>query len=159
MHVDRNKRIRQLASWWLCAAALLVTLGCAKGKLVYEAPGGQSNKSLIPGIEEGGDGQSFVLVTAIGQGVPPESGSAQQKMILARRAAVVDAYRNLSERLTGMLVQAYTQQGQNLVSVDQINLQTTSYLRGARIIEVDYEDGLATAKVLVSIRPKTLAFH
>ncbi len=116
----------------------------------------QKNSHLVPGVEKNEQKDGFVEISAVGIGIEPESGSSTQKKVLARRAAVVDAYRNLSERLTGMIIESYTSQGKNEIDIDRITSETSSYLRGAKVLGVDHDNGMATATIRVTLRANRL---
>jgi len=116
----------------------------------------QKNSHLVPGVEKNEQKDGFVEISAVGIGIEPESGSSTQKRVLARRAAVVDAYRNLSERLTGMVIESYTSQGKNEIDIDRITAETSSYLRGAKVLGVDHDNGVATATIRVTLRANRL---
>jgi hypothetical protein len=84
-----------------------------------------------------------------GKGVEPNNGSPQQKQLMANRAAIVDAYRNLSERIAGLVVDSHTRQGEFQVSEDYIMSETNSYLRGAKVVTIVNQDGVTTATVKI----------
>ncbi len=141
----------------LCLAGIL---GCTSGHeiLKYENPIQTSQQQLVPGLEpeEAGD---KIAVDVIGQGVEPETGSPQQKKLMAERAAVIDGYRKLSERIAGTILNAYSAAGRNNISVDQVMTETNAYLRGAQVAFVSHDDGIASARVKVYISPREYKFY
>lgn len=139
-----------------CAGALLII--CAAGcsglsslQPVSRAKAGEDN--YIPGIEFEESG-SKLLVSVNGQGIDPEYGTPAQRKLMAERAAVVDGYRKLVERIAGILVTANSAAGANAISQDQVMVEARAYLRGAQVSTVTYNDGLATANVRVYIIPR-----
>ena len=114
--------------------------------------------ALVPGLEPGEAGNKIV-VSVRGQGLEPATGTRQQKRLLAERAAIIDGYRKLSERLAGMILNAYSEAGKNNISVDQVTTETNAYLRGAQVAYVKHEEGMALASVKVYIAPREFRFY
>lgn len=133
----------------LAGFSLSSLTGCMYGLNVYDA---NHTKNIIPGIEKANAvDATFVSILATGRGLAPENGSEQKKKLLADRAAVVDAYRNLSERITGFILAGYTNQGLNEISIDRIRVESNTYIRGAQVLEVVYFEGVSTATVKVLV--------
>lgn len=107
------------------------------------------------------DSDGMVPVRVIGKGIPPENAiNKGQSIIMAERAAVADAYRKLAERIKGIYVQAFTKLADDSVDYDRINLETATWLRGARLIKIEQLDHGITAahmEVNVHIAPDHLA--
>jgi len=114
--------------------------------------------ALVPGLEPGEAGNK-IMVSVNGQGLEPATGTKQQKKLLAERAAIIDGYRKLSERLGGMILNAYSQAGKNNISVDQVTTETNAYLRGAQVAFVSHEDGIAKANIRVYLAPREFKFY
>jgi len=114
--------------------------------------------ALVPGFEPGEAGNK-ILVSVNGQGLAPATGTRQQKKLLAERAAIIDGYRRLSERLGGMILSAYSQAGKNNLSVDQVTTETNTYLRGAQVAFVSHDDGIARANIRVYLAPREYKFY
>lgn len=112
---------------------------------------------LIPGIEPG-ESVRKIMVSVKGEGLSPENGTAEQRRFMAERAAVIDGYRKLSERLAGLILNAQAQSGANTLSHDQVMIETNAYLRGAQVGGVTYHDGYATADVKVYLEPRESKF-
>jgi hypothetical protein len=115
--------------------------------------------NLIPGVEAG-EADNKIVISVFGEGFAPESGTGHQKKYLAERAATIDSYRRLSERLSGILITAYTKSGMKGVTEDQVTSETNSYLRGAQTQLVSYNNGLAVVNTRVFIVPREVrAYH
>ena len=73
-------------------------------------------------------------VTAIGIGLPPDNMGARGN-ILARRAAIVDAQRNLAEIIKGVQIDSETILENLSVSSDIVRSKVSGLIQGARIID------------------------
>lgn len=70
-------------------------------------------------------------ISAIGYGLPPQNGNK----ILARRAAIVDAQRNLLERINGVQIDSETFMGDFTISSDVVRSQVSGLIKGAVITD------------------------
>ena len=76
------------------------------------------------------------VVTAEGTGVAPATAyNSVQARIMARRAAIVDAYRQLAEQIKGVNVDADTTVENMMVTSDVIHTHVSALVQGARIID------------------------
>lgn len=76
------------------------------------------------------------VVTAEGTGVPPAVAyNSVQARMLARRAAIVDAYRQLAEQIKGVDVDADTTVENMMVTSDVIRTHVSALVQGARIVD------------------------
>lgn len=73
-------------------------------------------------------------VTAMGIGLPPENAGVRGTP-LARRAAIVDAYRNLAETIQGVQVDSETVLQDLAVQSDTVRAKVSALVKGARILE------------------------
>lgn len=81
--------------------------------------------------------QATIQVT--GTGVAPANAvNAAQARIMARRAAVVDAQRNIAEQISGVQVDADTLVENYMTTSDTVRTKVSAVVRGARIISENY---------------------
>jgi hypothetical protein len=144
----------------LMVSLLLIFIGCSTSHEIikYQTTMNNSALNLIPGLEPEEASQK-ILISVRGQGIEPETGTPQQKKLMAERAAVIDGYRKISERVAGMIINAYSAAGYNNISVDQVTSETNAYLRGAQVNFVSFKDGVANATVKVYMAPREFKFY
>lgn len=138
---------------------ILFLTGCTTGHQILRFNNPEtSHENFIPGVESE-ETMRKIKIIVNGQGLEPGTGTPQQKKIMAERAAVIDAYRKLSERLAGTIIKVYSESGNNNITKDQVTSETNAYLRGAQIMGLEFQNGMATASVLVYIEPRQLKFY
>jgi len=75
------------------------------------------------------------IIEAVGIGIPPANTvSAGQSRALAKRAAIVDAYRNLAESIQGVQVDAETTMSNLAISSDVVKTKVSGLIKGARVV-------------------------
>ena len=90
------------------------------------------------GMDWSGDSK----ITVQGMGVAPTYAvNAIQARMLARRAAVVDAYRQLAEMVKGVNVDSETTIENMMVTSDVTKTKVTALIQGARIVSEQAVDG------------------
>ncbi|MGE4517941.1 MAG: hypothetical protein AB7E04_00350 [Desulfobacteraceae bacterium] len=114
--------------------------------------------NLIAGIEPE-EADRKILITETGKGLAPENGTPMEQKYMAERAAVLDGYRRLSERLAGLIVQANSKAGNGSLAEDEIQVVAKSYMRGANIEEINYQGGIATAEIKLYIKPRKEVYY
>lgn len=71
-----------------------------------------------------------------------------QKKLLARRAALVDAYRNLAEKINGLRIDSQTYVRDFVAEFDQVRTDLDAFLRGAEVISTTYlPDGTCEVEI------------
>ena len=74
-------------------------------------------------------------ITAEGFGTPPMGTYGSKASIMARRAAIVDAQRNLAEQVSGVQVDAETTVQNFVISSDIVKTKVSALIKGAVIVE------------------------
>ena len=74
------------------------------------------------------------VVTAVGTGIAPNGTTGAQARVLARRAAIADAQRQLAEAVNGVNVDAETTVEQMAVTSDIVRTKVSATLKGAKIV-------------------------
>jgi len=106
-------------------------------------------------IGETGKKEDHKVVTfnVIGKGLEPENALTRgEAKLQAERAAVVDGYRMLAEKLRGVYVDAYMETGKGTVNYDMIRTHTQAWLRGAEVLQIsEGEYGITRARMRLSV--------
>ncbi|CCK78238.1 LPP20 family lipoprotein [Desulfobacula toluolica] len=110
-------------------------------------------RSVIQESDAGGGNERIVVFKVTGKGLAPESavriGEAE---ILGERSAILDGYRQLSEKLKGTLINSYSSRNGTDINMDKITAQTQSYLKGVEIMDVASNGhGVYTANMQVRV--------
>ena len=74
-------------------------------------------------------------ITAEGFGTPPMGTYGSKASIMARRAAIVDAQRNLAEQVSGVQVDAETTVENYVISSDLVKTKVSALIKGAVVVE------------------------
>ncbi|RAX54774.1 hypothetical protein CCY99_03095 [Helicobacter sp. 16-1353] len=84
-----------------------------------------------------------IELSAVGMGVAPESTiSPSQALALAKRAAIVDAYRQIGEKMYGIRLNAQDTVRDMVLINSVVKTKVEALIRNAEIIETVYKDGL-----------------
>ncbi len=76
------------------------------------------------------------VITVEGMGIPPANAyNAVQARMLARRAAMVDAYRQIAEAVKGVNVDSETTVENMMILSDRTTTRVNALVQGARIVE------------------------
>ena len=90
-------------------------------------------------------------VSATGYGVAGDDVPDRKKRILARRAAQLDAYRNLAEMLYGVRVTSETLVVEMVKESDTVKTKLESRVKGAQITQENYQNEVATVTLVMSL--------
>ena len=105
------------------------------------------------------DADHTITLRSTGKGVPPDNANSDgQASILAERAAIADAYRNLSETIHGVYLENYQRVDNMAIDLDQIRTATKTWLRGAEVESISHgKDEIveAVVKVKIYLPPKS----
>ncbi len=77
-------------------------------------------------------------ITVTGTGIAPAGSYGAQARILAKRAAVADAYRQLLEIVKGVQIDATTTVEMAMTTSDTVNLHVEGVIRGAKIVDENF---------------------
>jgi len=98
---------------------------------------------VIQGSETGGINWSKGTVFASGYGVASDNTPDRKKRLLARRAAQVDAYRNLAELISGVRVNSETTVEDLEATSDIIRTKLNAIIKGAITTKDIYQNEIA----------------
>jgi hypothetical protein len=91
------------------------------------------------------------VVRAVGMGVmPPQAVNLAQGKILARRAAIVDGWRQLAETVKGVQIDSDTTVEMNMTTSDVVKAHMSATIKGARVVSESFDkDGAYTVTMEV----------
>ena len=94
-----------------------------------------------------------VRISATGMGVAPAfAHSPAQAYALAKRAAMVDAYRLLAERVGGVRIEGRDTIKNMEVVRSEVRASVANSIRNAEIVETKFQDGMCEVELEVVIR-------
>lgn len=86
---------------------------------------------------------NVIELNAVGMGVAPESTiSPSQALALAKRAAIIDAYRQIGEKMYGIKLNAQDTVRDMVLINSVVKTKVEALIKNAEIIETIYKDGL-----------------
>lgn len=95
---------------------------------------------------------NIITIRSIGMGVAPESTiSPAQALVLAKRAAIADGYRQLGEKMYGIRINAKDTIKDAVVQNTTIRTQVHAIIRNAEIMETVFKDGLCQVEMEVKL--------
>ena len=97
----------------------------------------------------------ILKIEATGVGVPPCNGacSVAQARVMARRAAIVDAYKSLAEKMYGIKVNGRDTVKNMILQNSNLRAYVNGLIRGAIIEEEDYKNGVYSVVLSVKLDP------
>ncbi len=98
-----------------------------------------SQRSVTPVVSK----HHPILITVTGEGVAPmNTSSPAQAYALAKRAAVVDAYRLIAERVRGVKVEGHDYVRNMMMKRSSVRTSVYAMVRHAHIEQTTFKDGL-----------------
>ncbi len=98
---------------------------------------------------------STIELNAVGMGVAPEtSASPSQALALAKRAAIVDAYRQIGEKMYGIKVNGQDTVKDMMLQNSVVKTKVQALIRNAEITETVYKDGLCQVSMELKLDGK-----
>ena len=95
---------------------------------------------------------NIITIRAIGMGVAPESTiSPAQALVLAKRAAIADGYRQLGEKMYGIRINATDTIRDAVVQNTTVRTQVHAVIRNAEIVETVFKDGLCQVEMEIKL--------
>lgn len=94
-------------------------------------------------------------IVVMGVGLPPENSFGSQGMLLARRAAIVDGYRNLAETVQGVQVDSNTTVANMMVTSDVVQTNVNAVIKGAKIVQEGEFNGGYMVKMSLPLYGRT----
>lgn len=123
---------------WLALASLIGLTGCTDA-LMKAAEHNKSTDDYFQPIEQQTDPVAPMVLRVVGYGAMsldkrrPEA----QRRLMAMRAARIDAYRAMAERVYGTVIQGNTTVRDMVVENDRLRTMVETYLHGARVVSSD----------------------
>jgi len=95
-------------------------------------------------------------INVIGQGVAPSvTISPAQAYAMAKRAATVEAYRLIAEKVQGVHVEGKDTLRNMMVRSTNVNLYVSAMIRNANIVETKFENGLCEVEMEIMLNHNT----
>jgi hypothetical protein len=96
--------------------------------------------------------QVVFTIESTGQGVVPSNVvSVAQAKAMARRAAIIDAYKSLAEKIYGIKINGKDSVRNLMLQNSTVRSYVSGVIRGASIDEESYKDGIYTVTMSVKI--------
>jgi hypothetical protein len=95
---------------------------------------------------------NIITIRAIGMGVAKEGASSRaQQIAMAKRAAILDGYRQLGEKLHGVKITARDTVKDAALVRSEVRAEVYSIIRGAEIVETIWDNDLCQVEMEVKI--------
>lgn len=134
----------------LCAQSMVKPASSSKPVYINSHPSADKKIKIVKNVVE----KHYVTKEyyATGVGVAPKNTiSPAQAMVLAQRAAMLDAYRQLSETLYGVTINGHDMVQNSLVQNSIISSDVNAILRNAVVVKREFKNGYAEVMLKVKV--------
>jgi len=91
-------------------------------------------------------------ITVTGQGIAPSfARSPAQSYVLAKRAAMGDAYRIIAERIKGVKIEGKDTIKNMAIKSSVVNMRVSAMIKNATVVETTFKDGLCEVEMEIKI--------
>ena len=113
----------------------------------------KNKNALKPEQKIYGEINNNTVIFVTGKGIVENTDDNSAKSyILAERAAIIDGYRLLSEKIAGIMLDAYSAGEDFNISKDQIMVRARSYVRGADVVNIRHlKNGVVEADMKIRL--------
>ncbi|MDD2370255.1 MAG: LPP20 family lipoprotein [Sulfuricurvum sp.] len=116
-----------------------------KVKCVYSGTDGNCVEPILRS-------QNELVITVTGQGVAPSvTSSPAQAYALAKRAAMVDGYRLIAERVKGVQVEGQDTIKNMMLQQSSTKTSVEAIVRGANILNTTFKEGLCEVEMEIAL--------
>ncbi len=102
------------------------------------------------------ESEQVIELSAVGMGVAPENTiSPSQALALAKRAAIIDAYRQIGEKMYGIKINGKDTVKDMVMTNSVVKAQVEALIKNADIVETIYKDGLCQVTMGLKLDSRT----
>jgi len=122
------------------SSALLAVDGVPDGEFIEEQV--QNDNDML--LQTNGS----MRISVVGQGVAPTfTTSPAQAYALAKRAAMVEGYRLIAERVNGVQIEGQDTVKNMMVQRTNIRVNVSAMIRNAQVVETTFKDGMCEVEM------------
>ncbi len=108
--------------------------------------------AVIPNPVLVAEDKKILTLEAVGMGVAPEKTiSKAQAIAMAKRAAIVDGYRQLGEKMHGVRLNGKETVKDMILQDSTVKTKLLSIVKNANVVETTFEDGLCQVKMELQV--------
>lgn len=130
----------------IASLALVSLVGCANSTATHQTP--QASHVI----------EQAVVVSVVGYGAPHHTyETAAQRRLMALRASELDAYRKLSEQISGVHISGDSSVDNYIAQRDRLKGNVSTFIQGATITHQEYQsDGVAVTNMQMKVNPNQI---